>query len=87
MKKKLLEAIKGLEDAQVALESAHFMSETLNEMYSDINKEDGLKVYEWDRCRKISDIELDYVTKADNYANSAFEILRSLLHESKTTEE
>ena len=58
--KKIIEVITSLEDAKIELERARFMSEKLYEMYSDTNKSDEVKVYEWECCGKIVDIEFNF---------------------------
>lgn len=67
-----------LDEAKEELERARFMSENLIEMYSDTNKSDAYKVYEWERCKKLADIELDYIVKADSRTDDVYKLLESL---------
>ena len=86
MKKKIMEIVTRLEDMKIELERARFMSEELSEMYSDTNKNDETKVYEWDRCSKMADVELVHVAKADECAEMVYDLLKALLDELKTRE-
>lgn len=84
--KKIIEVITSLEDAKMELERARFMSEKLYEMYSDTNKSDEVKAYEWECCEKIADIELVHVVKADNCADAVYDLLKTLLNELRMVE-
>ena len=84
--KKIIEVITSLEDAKIELERARFMSEKLYEMYSDTNKSDEVKVYEWECCGKIVDIEFNHIVKADNCADAVHDLLKTLLNELRMTE-
>lgn len=86
MKKKIMEIVTRLEDMKIELERARFMSEELSEMYSDTNKNDETKVYEWDRCSKMADVELVHVAKTDECAEMVYDLLKALLDELKTRE-
>lgn len=87
LKKRIMEILTALDNANVEIERVRFMASQLDNMFADTKKDNATKVYEWDQCGKISDIEICHVAKLDEHLQKAYALLEELHKAASSVEE